>query len=43
MGGKFLVNVNGHELEFARVLHETVLINVLMYGSETMIWKEGKI
>ena len=27
-------------LECARVLHETLLVPVLMYGSETMIWKE---
>ena len=26
--------------ECARVLHETLLVPVLMYGSETMIWKE---
>ena len=26
--------------EFARVLHESFLVPVLMYGSETMIWKE---
>ena len=24
----------------ARVLHETLLVPVLMYGSETMLWKE---
>ena len=28
------------ELEYARVLHETLLISVLMYGSEAMLWKE---
>ena len=27
-------------LDNARVLHETLLVPVLMYGSETMIWKE---
>ena len=26
--------------ECARFLHETLLVPVLMYGSETMIWKE---
>ena len=24
------------------VLHETLLVNVLMYGSETVLWKEKK-
>ena len=33
-----LVNPRGLQLQSARVLHETLL--VLMYGSETMIWKE---
>ena len=28
------------QLECARVLHETLLVSVLMYGSETMLWKE---
>ena len=27
-------------LECARVLHKTVLVPFLMYGSDTMIWKE---
>ena len=35
-----LVNAMGLQLEYARVLHETLLVPVLMYGSETMIWKE---
>ena len=34
-----LFNVRGLQLECARVLHETLLIPVLMYGSETIIWK----
>ena len=34
------VNVRDLELECARVLHETLLVPVLMYGNETMIWKE---
>ena len=29
-------------LECARVLHETLLVPVLMYIIETMLWKEGK-
>ena len=29
-----LVNVRGLMLEFARILHETLLMSVLMYGSE---------
>ena len=34
--------VNGRDLqrEYARVLHETLLVSVLMYGNETMLWKE---
>ena len=28
------------QLECARILHETLLVLVLMYGSETMLWKE---
>ena len=28
------------QLEYARVLHETLLVSVLPYGSETMLWKE---
>ena len=34
------VNSMSLQLECARVLHETLLVAVLMYGSETMIWKE---
>ena len=32
-----LVNASGLQLECARVLHESLLVPVLMYGSETMI------
>ena len=32
-----LVNARGLQLECARVLHETLLVYVLLYGSETMI------
>ena len=35
-----VVNARGLQLKCARVLHETLLVPVLMYGSETMIWKE---
>ena len=35
-----LVNVRSLQLEHARVLHESLLVPVLTYGSETMIWKE---
>ena len=28
------------QLECARVLHKALLVPVLMYGSETMLWKE---
>ena len=32
--------LGGLQLECARVLDESLLMPVLMYGSETMIWKE---
>ena len=35
-----LVNARDLQLEWARVLHETLLVPVHMYGSETMLWKE---
>ena len=38
--------VNGRDLQFeyARLLHEKLLVSALMYGSETMLWKgEGEI
>ena len=35
-----LVNASGLQLECARVLHESLLMPVLMYGSETMINEE---
>ena len=37
-----LVNARSLQLECARVLHESLLVSVLMYGSETMIWGEKK-
>ena len=35
-----LVNARDLHLECARVLHETLLVPVLLYDSETMLWKE---
>ena len=35
-----LVNARDLQHECARVLHETLLVPVLMYWSETMLWKE---
>ena len=35
-----LVSTRSLQLECARVLHETLLVPVLRYGSETMIWRE---
>ena len=35
-----LVNAWDLQLQCARVLHETLLVPVLIYGSETMLWKE---
>ena len=34
-----LVNARSLQLEFARVLHESLLMPILTYGSET-IWRE---
>ena len=38
-----LVNVMGLQLQCARVLHQTFLAHVLIYGNETMIWKEKEM
>ena len=35
-----LVNARDLQIEYARVLHETMLVPVLTYGSETILWKE---
>ena len=35
-----LVNARDLQLECTRVLHETLLVPVFMYGSETMLWKK---
>ena len=35
-----LVNARDLQFECAKVLLKTLLVPVLMYGSETMIWKE---
>ena len=35
-----LVNARSVQLECARILHESLLIPVLTYGSETMTWWE---
>ena len=37
-----LVNARSLQLEFARVLHESLLVPGRSYGSETMIWREEK-
>ena len=37
-----LVIARDFQIEFARVLHETLLVPLLTYGSETMLWKENK-
>ena len=36
---RYLVNAKGLQLECAKVLHEVLLVPVLLYGSETMIWR----
>ena len=38
-----LVNARDLKLECAIFLHETLLVPVLMYGSEIMLWKEKEI
>ena len=38
-----LVNARDLQLECARVLHETLLVPVLMYGSKTVLRKEEEI
>ena len=35
-----LVTARSFQLECARVLRESMLVPVLIYGTETMIWKE---
>ena len=36
-----LVNARDLQLECARFFHETFLVPVFIYGSETMLWKES--
>ena len=35
-----LMNVGSLQLEYARVLHEAFLVPALLYGSETVVWRE---
>ena len=35
-----LVNARSLQLECGKVLHESLLVSVLMYGSDTIIWRE---
>ena len=37
---KSLVNTRDLQSECARIMHETLLVHVLMHGSETMLLKE---
>ena len=37
---KSLVNARDLQLQYAKVLHETLLVPVPMYDSETILWKE---
>ena len=41
-GVRFLVNAWSLQLEYVRVLHEILFVLVLIYGNETMIWKENR-
>ena len=36
---RYQINAKDLQLECARVLYETLLVRILMYGSETMLWK----
>ena len=38
-----MVNARSLQLEGARLLYESLLVPVLMYGSETMIWREKSV
>ena len=38
-----LVNARSLQFECARIMHESLLVPVLTYGSETMIWTEKEI
>ena len=45
MGGgchRSLDNARDLQLQCARVLHKTLLVPVLMYGSETLLWKKQR-
>ena len=35
-----MVNARSLQLECAGVLHESLMVSVLMYGSEKMVWRE---
>ena len=37
-----LVSAKDFQLQYARVLHETLLVPVLMNDSETMLWKKER-
>ena len=37
---KTLVNAKGLDIECTRVLHEAMLVQALMYGSEVMVWEK---
>ena len=38
-----MVNVRSQQLKFARVMPETLLLPVLLYSSETMVWREKEM
>ena len=40
---RFLVNARDLQLKCARVLNETLLVPVLMYGTETVLWMGKEI
>ena len=36
----FLVNTRSLRFECARVLYDSMLVSILLYGNETMVWRE---
>ena len=39
-GIRSLVNARDLQIECAKMLHETLLMSILSYGGESMLWKE---
>ena len=37
---KSLINARGLQLQYTRVLHESLLVPAVTYGTETLLWEE---